>query len=468
MKAMNKVYSRELSADTSTIIIPAITLPSFLISLIVATWHGSPADNWHLWLVTIVSPLAGYAAWQYTKHDKLERGNLIFIGTNCLLLTLVLYKEWQPGSFLPYLLALFIVILGMGQHPSSALKLWAVTTALYLGATGLKAYGVIPFWSYLLAIWPPILVNFLIALICYVSTYEWHFAVESVSELHRKARARRDELFTLQQEVQHHNAVLQSLNEKLEQARATAVHERDIRTRFMTMVSHELRMPLNSIVNFAHILAQGARGPLNPEQVDYLNRVEQSGWHLLSILNDLLDIAQFQSGEFKLQQDVVDLHELCEEAMGSIQGLLMGKSVALERLYPQQWPKVWADRMRLKQALINLLGNAVKYTDEGAICLKVAQDDEWVYLHVIDTGMGIAPIHQEIIFAEFRQVDENVARQRVGTGLGLPITRHLIERHGGTVTVQSELGKGSMFTVKLPILSETAVLPMLPLPNGKL
>ena len=226
----------------------------------------------------------------------------------------------------------------------------------------------------------------------------------------------------------------------------------------MNNVSHELRTPLNAIVNFANILARGGRGPVNELQIDYMERIERSGWHLLEVLNDLLDMAQIESGEFKLQQELSDLEPLCENAMEKVRGLIMGRDaeVDLIRDYPEVWPVVSVDTMRLKQALINILGNAAKYTDEGFIALRVRGLVDEVQIVIEDTGIGIAPEHHENIFREFHQVDQSAARKRIGTGLGLPLTRHLIERHGGRIEVDSNVGQGSRFLIYLPLATEAA------------
>ena len=233
----------------------------------------------------------------------------------------------------------------------------------------------------------------------------------------------------------------------------------------MNNVSHELRTPLNSIVNFAHILTLGGRGEVTDGQKDYLGRIEQSGWHLLTVLNDLLDMAQIESGEFKLHLEKTHLYHICEEAMTSTRGLLLEKDneIELKREYPEVWPTVTVDQMRFKQSLINLLGNAAKYTEEGYIALRVIPKPDAILISVEDTGIGIPPEYHQAIFEEFRQVDETAARKRIGTGLGLPITKHLIERHGGTLNVRSAMGEGSTFTISLPLheTEETAVLPIL-------
>jgi signal transduction histidine kinase len=152
--------------------------------------------------------------------------------------------------------------------------------------------------------------------------------------------------------------------------------------------------------------------------------------------------------------------------MTSTRGLLLDKETEIEliRDYPEEWPIVQVDQMRFKQALINLLGNASKYTEEGYIALRVVPNQTTISITVEDSGIGIPLEYHQSIFEEFRQVDETAARKRIGTGLGLPITKHLIERHGGSVTVESVVGEGSKFIITLPVLEAvTAVTPQLEL-----
>lgn len=448
---LNRPYSRELSADTSRIIIPTITFLTFMASLLQAIVEFRDDDhaNWQHWVVALLAPLVGYAALRLVARGKQTRGINLFIGAYLAFLTLLLFMEWEPNNPLPYLYGVLIIVASMIQHPQAGLVVWGLSTVLILTVVGINFS---PFsLLFVVQLMPPLTVNFLLALFSYLSATEWQFAVESVSDLHRKVQRRRDELFEMQEEIRDKNERLHATNLDLDAARQTAVTERDLRTRFMTNVSHELRTPINSIVNFAHIIAQGVRGPVTPEQADYLHRIERSGWHLLGVLNDLLDMAQIEAGEFKLYLAPTDLHGICEEALDSVQGLLLEKPITLERDFPRVWPLIRADRTRMRQALINLLGNAVKYTEEGTIWLRVQPQPDWVLVQVQDTGIGIDPAHHEVIFQEFRQIDESVARRRIGTGLGLPIARHLVERHEGTLTVESAVGEGSTFTMTLPI-----------------
>ncbi|MEM7332026.1 MAG: HAMP domain-containing sensor histidine kinase [Chloroflexota bacterium] len=446
-----RYYSRELSADTSSIVIPIITGLSFLVCLGVVAFNPNWLTHWHYWLVITVYPISSYIAWFQIQNDRIERGNVIFIVTTILLIFAILANTWEPNSQLqlPYLFGVVIIITSMTLKPEISFSVWVVTSLLSVLAVGIQ---VEPFtYTYIYSLFWPIVINFFLALTAYLVAYEWRFAVESISELHRKVRYRRNELFEIQEELQQSNSILRSLNEEIERARQVAIEEKEIRTRFMNTVSHELRTPLNSIVNFAHILSQGVRGPLTEGQVDYLSRIQHSGWHLLAVLNDLLDIAQIEAGEFDLKYAPTNLHLVCEEAMNNTTGLQLDNNISVVRNYPDRWPIVKADPMRLQQAIINLLGNAFKYTKEGFVSLRVHCDESLVYISVEDSGIGIKEEDMGKIFDEFHQVDQSVARRRIGTGLGLSITKHLVERHGGTMQVESQVGKGSKFTIILPI-----------------
>ena len=395
----------------------------------------------------------GYQTW----------GGWVYTVVNLVLVTVILTAQYEPGQVgvYPYLYGLFIVISSMILPPSSGMITWILSVLFML--LGLGIIGELSFSSFA-AYLPAMLVNLLLSVVAFLSAMEWQIAVESTSHLHTRVQQRRDDLFATQEELRMTNGRLQFMNSQLDLARQEAVGERDLRTRFMNNVSHELRTPLNAIVNFAHILMLGARGDVTEGQQDYLERIEQSGWHLLNVLNDLLDMAQIESGEFKLHLETTHLYHICEEAMTSTRGLLLDKEVELKRDYPDVWPAVRVDQMRFKQALINLLGNAAKYTEEGYIALRVRPNKENICIIIEDTGIGIPPEYHQSIFKEFQQVDKTAARKRIGTGLGLPITKHLIERHGGSVTMTSVLGEGSQFTITLPVHEgETAVsLPLEP------
>jgi signal transduction histidine kinase len=449
---MSENYTKQLRADSLTTLAPATALVACLMSLltIVAISPERFFSLWSLWLVIVGSAITAHIVRQVAVQDQRQSlAASIYVGLHLIFLALVAYQMWQPGSMLPFFFAVFIVAAGMTIDVTAGFRVWLASTLLLLGAIYLS--GQLD-WNNFFSLLAPIFLNLSLAAVSFLAAVDWKIALESVSELQLKAQARRDELFEMKEELSLTNAKLQYLNRQLDLARQAAVDERDMRTRFMNNVSHELRTPLNAIVNFAYIVFQGGRGEINEGQADYLKRIEQAGRHLLNVLNDLLDLARIESGEFKLHIEMADLGPLCEEAMDSTRGLILEKEeeIRLIRDFPTVWPCVPVDQMRLKQALINLLGNAAKYTDEGYIALRVRQLDGMVQIIIEDSGVGIAPEYHEAIFQEFRQVDETAARRRQGTGLGLPITRHLVERHGGQLTLESDLGKGSIFTISLP------------------
>lgn len=454
---MNRAYSNELRADTAAILMPIIAGATAVAILLVALTDTSLDSTWHLWLSIGLAAVSGTVGWRLLKNEQAIAGTIIFTAVHLLIFFLLIFKNWAPGSMIPYLFAILIIASSMFTQPEAGFTTWGLATLLT--ALGISSHTT-GAWTLVQHLAGPVIVNFLVAAAAYLSALEWQLAVESVSYLHRKAQQRRDELFAIQQELKQANDRLRSFNEILEEARNTAVTERDLRTRFMNQVSHELRTPINTIVNFAHILGKGELGDVSQEQIDYLGRIEKSGWHSMSVLNDLLDLAQINAGEFRLKRQMVNLEAVCEEAMSSARSLL-NPEVALVRDYPQEWPTVWVDPKRFKQALLNLLSNAAKYTDKGHITLRVRSHQHTATFAIEDTGIGIPAEHHETVFQEFQQLHETMARRRIGTGLGLPISRHLIERHGGRLTLNSKAGQGSTFTITLPLAESSQ-------PNGTL
>ena len=453
---MWQIYLRERRLDSMRLVIPTLSSILTIVAVLAAVTLSNQDrfESWSIWATVFVSPVVSYITWRLMERDEHQQtAGTLFVAAHVIMLTVVYSQTWSSHHIIPFLFGIVIVVSNMIMYNGASFAIWPISSGLIVVTTYVVSGRDL---STTLATLVPVLFNLMLAVVAYLSTYDWELALESVNEIRQKAQARRDELFTIKEALDHSNAELRASNDALEVARQDALNERDLRTRFMNNVSHELRTPLNAIVNFAHIIAAGACGPTTERQSDYLKRIEQAGWHSLNVLNDLLDLAQIQAGEFRLNLQVVNLHDLCEDAVSNTRGLILDKPIDLVRDYPTEWPCVNVDAVRLKQAMINLLGNAAKYTDEGSIGVRVRQEGDWVKIMVADTGIGIAPEHHEVIFQEFRQVNEGDARKRVGTGLGLPITRHLIERHGGTLTLISEPGKGSVFILTLPVWKDEA------------
>jgi signal transduction histidine kinase len=224
------------------------------------------------------------------------------------------------------------------------------------------------------------------------------------------------------------------------------------KSEFLANMSHELRTPLNAVIGFSEVLLERMFGEVNPKQEEYLNDILSSGKHLLSLINDILDLSKIEAGRMELEAQAFDLPSALDNALTLIRERAARHSIGLEVHVDPAIGEVVADERKVKQVLLNLLSNAVKFTPEGGkIIVSATLNGEAVGVSVADTGVGIAAGDQEAIFEEFRQVGDDYARKREGTGLGLALARRLVELHGGTLSVQSELGKGSTFTFTIPV-----------------
>lgn len=229
-----------------------------------------------------------------------------------------------------------------------------------------------------------------------------------------------------------------------------------MKSEFLASVSHELRTPLNAIVGFVELLREGVYGELTPRQLSPVTRIEASATHLRHLVDQILDLAKMAAGRLEVHTELIDLRPFVLDVASELEPLVSEKNLNLTLAMGASMPRVRTDPVHLRQILMNLLGNAVKYTDAGTIVVGtrlVDKDDtSWVTLYVSDTGIGIEPKHHERIFEEFEQVDAGPRGESMqrGTGLGLPISRRLAHLLGGDITVESELGQGSTFTLWLP------------------
>jgi signal transduction histidine kinase len=254
------------------------------------------------------------------------------------------------------------------------------------------------------------------------------------------------------------NRELAAANEKLKEADR-------LKNEFVATISHELRTPLNSIIGFTKLILNEIDGPLNELQRIDLTAIYTSSQHLLSLVNDVLDFSKIAAGKMELHKEMLDFREIVVGVMSTTLALVGDKDIELIEEVEENLPTVYADRVRIRQVILNLMSNAVKFTEEGSITLRVKRITEEVRLDgqrrtmpfilcsVTDTGMGVAEKDIPIVFEEFRQLDGSTARQAEGTGLGLPISKRLVEMHGGRLWAESKVGVGSTFSFTLPASS---------------
>lgn len=237
---------------------------------------------------------------------------------------------------------------------------------------------------------------------------------------------------------------LQTLNKKIQETNAA-------KSQFLANMSHEFRTPLNAIIGFTEVLQDDVAGPLNLEQSEYVEEIHTAGQMLLRLINDVLDLAKVEAGRLELFYETVPIAQVIRECLTTLRGLAEKKGLQLKLEAFGDLGLIRADRTRLKQVLYNLVANAIKFTDQGKITVSARLEQAELHLIVADTGIGIRPEDQDKIFEEFSQVDASGEKGRQGTGLGLAVSKRLIEAHGGAIWVESEVGKGSAFHVLLPL-----------------
>jgi len=224
-----------------------------------------------------------------------------------------------------------------------------------------------------------------------------------------------------------------------------------LKSEFLASMSHELRTPLNSIIGYSQLMMDGVDGEMGDEAVEDLEAIHSSGHHLLSIINDILDLAKIEAGRMEMDLQQVEFLPVADEVYRMTSILLKDKPVKMVLDVPSDLPKIWGDPLRIRQVLYNLVSNAIKFTENGEVRIRARLGDDraMIQISISDTGTGIPADHLEQVFSKFHQVDNTATRKVGGTGLGLTITRYLVDMHGGKIWVDSEVNKGSTFQFTL-------------------
>jgi signal transduction histidine kinase len=229
------------------------------------------------------------------------------------------------------------------------------------------------------------------------------------------------------------------------------------KSQFLANMSHELRTPLNAILGYTELMADGAYGEPSEKMVGILQRLEANGRHLLGLINDVLDLSKIEAGQLELELSDYSVQDIAQTVRSTLEPLAADKKLAFKVEMARELPAGRGDGRRLTQVLINLVGNAIKFTDAGEVTIKAEANNGSFHVAVRDTGPGISAADQAKLFQEFQQADNAITRKKGGTGLGLAISKRIIEMHGGRIWVESQPGQGSTFAFTLPVIVERQV-----------
>jgi signal transduction histidine kinase len=244
--------------------------------------------------------------------------------------------------------------------------------------------------------------------------------------------------------------LLNELRESLRQLEIASQHK----SQFVANMSHELRTPLAAILGYAELMQEGFYEAQGPKSLDALTRIRSNGKHLLGLINTVLDIAKIESGQFTLNMSEYDVQSIVETVRSATESLAQNKKLTLKTDVAKKLPIGVGDEQRLTQVLLNLVGNAIKFTDSGEVRVSATAANGTFAVSVADTGPGIPPDQLTRVFEQFHQVDSSNTKAKGGTGLGLAISKQIVEMHGGRIWVESTLGKGSVFHMELPTRAE--------------
>ena len=250
---------------------------------------------------------------------------------------------------------------------------------------------------------------------------------------------------------------LQRSNKLLFEANRQLRAATEAKSIFLAHMSHELRTPLNAVIGFSDLLLGGVAGKINNKQRQCLEDILSSGKHLLSLINDILDLSKVEAGKIDIRPESLRLADVVDDAVTTVKPMINESKHELAISIAEDLPPVYGDRNRLKQILLNLLSNAIKFTpDGGKISLETSREDDFCKVSMVDNGIGIRKEDQTCIFEPFTQLDTQPGERKQGTGLGLALTKQLVELLGGKIWVESEYGKGSQFSFTIPLAEKEA------------
>ena len=378
-----------------------------------------------------------------------------------IVLAFFVFKQAEVIFLLIALPLMAVVTLGIPGAAIAVLSVLGITDILILTVGIPSAYaGVVLFGSTAITIFGwSLSSNLLDAL----EAASYHYS--EARRLLAETQKHQVEIARILKDRNQVNYQLERMNEMLKFSRAQAEEARENRNRFMLAVSHELRSPLNFIIGFSDLMVNAPEtyAPISgwPSGLyDDIQEIYTSSKHLMRLINDILDMGKIDAGQMSLYREKAQIDQIAADVRDMLTGAFEQKGISLSIELPPDLPPVYIDTTRIRQVFLNLLNNGLRFTDQGGVTLKVQKMDTHLLISVIDTGMGIAPEDLSKVFQEFRQVGEENWRRHAGTGLGLYISRHFVELHGGEMGVESIPGQGTRFFFTLPFDAPVADTPV--------
>jgi signal transduction histidine kinase/ActR/RegA family two-component response regulator len=395
------------------------------------------------------------------RRQRITLASWAYIAGLLTISTLLLWEQGPVGYI--YFLFLIPVALSGLLLESSIDSVTALSILAMLGGT-LHHEPLLPALGHIII---PSAMSIGLAIISYVAVHNnmglLNWAIDS-----EQKNAHRAEMFYQQGEqlkqalldVQHARSRLERMNVDLAEAQHRAERASAAKSVFLSNMSHELRTPLNVIIGYTSSMLNMPQmysfAELPPVYRNDIQLIKENGEYLVGLINDILDLSKIEAGKLELHPEAVSLPDLLRGTIATSIGLLKDKPLQIVPDFPDQMPLVWADPMRVRQIILNLMSNAIKFTETGTITLSAKQDGERIRISVTDTGIGIPAEALPVIFDRFKQAEQDTDKRYGGTGLGLDISQQLSKMHGSELTVQSEVGRGSTFSFTLPLATDQA------------
>lgn len=421
-------------------------------------WFGfyvavAPQVPAQLKLFVIVALITGSLSWLIAISNP--RFGAYFLVTGLTLLVYFAAAWFQiPATLMLLSITIWLEVAMIGWQIALGTALVNTCLVIMLSWTGTIQLDSTSLWLTFFSIWSALGLVLAVQLptrrvAAWTATYYENARTRLV-----EAQDRQVELSQALDDLMHANGQLAMLNERIANYRQAAEEARRSKEIFVARVSHEFRAPLNIIIGTASLMVDSAQAydsPLPPRAMQQLEVINRSCHHLTSMINDVLDLSQSEGGRLVLHREMVDLIEVVDSALAIVRPLIEGKGIDLQTDYPDDMPLVNCDRLRIRQVILNLLSNAARYTEKGVISVKMHRDEENVSLRITDTGPGISVEDSKRIFEPFSQVGKDISHMQGGSGLGLSISKQFIDLHEGSIGVDSQLGQGSTFWLKLPL-----------------